>query len=72
MIMVDGLFDTFLDSVFEFSTEYFYIRAHEGHWSIILFVNFCVHTLNLIGERVENSLECIGTGDNFLNRTPIL
>ena len=27
-------------------------------------------TLNLIEEKVENSLECIGTGDNFLNRTP--
>jgi hypothetical protein len=27
-------------------------------------------TLNLIEEKVGNSLELIGTGDNFLNRTP--
>ncbi|KAL6043669.1 hypothetical protein STEG23_016098, partial [Scotinomys teguina] len=28
-------------------------------------------TLNLIEEKVCNNLECIGTGDNFLNRAPI-
>jgi hypothetical protein len=28
-----------------------------------------LHTLNLMEEKVGNSLECIGTGDNFLNRT---
>ena len=28
-------------------------------------------TLNLIEEKVGNSLEHIDTGDNFLNRTPI-
>ena len=28
-------------------------------------------TLNLIEEKVGNSLECIGTGYNFLNRTLI-
>jgi hypothetical protein len=27
-------------------------------------------TLNLIKEKVENILECIGTGDNVLNRAP--
>ena len=27
-------------------------------------------TLNLIEEKVRNTLEHIGTGDNFLNRTP--
>jgi hypothetical protein len=27
--------------------------------------------LNLIGEKEENSLECIGTGEKFLNRTPM-
>ena len=27
-------------------------------------------TLHLIEQEVENSLEFIGTGDNFLNRTP--
>lgn len=25
---------------------------------------------NLTEEKIGNSLECIGTGDNFLNRTP--
>ena len=29
------------------------------------------YTLNLIEEKVRNSLECIGTGDNLLNRMPI-
>ena len=29
-------------------------------------------TLNLIEEKVRNSLECIGTGDTFLNRIPIV
>jgi hypothetical protein len=28
-------------------------------------------TLNLIEEKVEKSLEFIGTGRNFLNRTPM-
>ena len=27
-------------------------------------------TLNLIEEKVGSTLECIGTGDHFLNRTP--
>jgi hypothetical protein len=27
-------------------------------------------TLSLIEEKMGNSLECIGTGENFLNRTP--
>jgi hypothetical protein len=27
--------------------------------------------LNLIEEKVRNTLGCIGTGDNFLNRIPI-
>jgi hypothetical protein len=26
-------------------------------------------TLNLIEEKVRSTLKCIGTGDNFLNRT---
>jgi hypothetical protein len=29
------------------------------------------YTLNLIEKKVGNILECIGTGDNFLNRTPM-
>lgn len=28
-------------------------------------------TLNIIEEKAGKSLECIGTGDNFLNRTPM-
>ena len=30
-----------------------------------------LNTLNVIEEKTGNSLELIGTGDNFLNRTPI-
>lgn len=30
------------------------------------------HTLILIEENMENSFECVGTGDHFLNRTPIV
>ena len=29
-------------------------------------------TLNLIEEKVGKNLECIGTGRNFLNRTPMV
>jgi hypothetical protein len=29
-----------------------------------------LNTLNVIEEKTGNSLELIGTGDNFLNRTP--
>ena len=29
-------------------------------------------TLNLIEEKVRNTLECIGTGDHFLNITPVV
>ena len=28
-------------------------------------------TMNLIEVKLGNSIECIGIGDNFLNRTPI-
>jgi hypothetical protein len=28
-------------------------------------------TLNLIKEKMGNSLECIGTGEDYLNRTPM-
>jgi hypothetical protein len=34
-------------------------------------LNIKRHTLCLIGAEVENGLECIGTGDNFLNRNPM-
>ena len=33
--------------------------------------NIKPETLNLIEEKVGNSLELIGTGENFLNRTPM-
>jgi hypothetical protein len=32
-------------------------------------LNIKLDTLNLIEEKVGNSFECIGTRDNFLNRT---
>ena len=35
-------------------------------------LNIKPDTLNLIEKNVGNSLECIGTGDNFLNRTPLV
>ena len=34
-------------------------------------LNIKLDTLNLIEEKEGNSLECIGTGENFLNRTPM-
>ena len=34
-------------------------------------LNIKQDTLNLMEKKVGNSLECIGTGDNFLNRTPV-
>jgi hypothetical protein len=34
-------------------------------------LNIKYDTLNLIEEKVGNSLELIGTGDSFLNRTPM-
>jgi hypothetical protein len=33
-------------------------------------LNIKLDILNVMEEKVKNSLECIGTGDNFLNRTP--
>ena len=42
----------------------------ESKW--IKDLNIRPDTLNLIGEKVTNSLECIGTGDIFLNRTWIV
>jgi hypothetical protein len=32
-------------------------------------LNIKLYTLNFTEEKVENSLECADTGDNFLNRT---
>ena len=34
-------------------------------------LNIKPYTLNLIEEKVGNSLEHVGTGDNFLKRTPM-
>ena len=34
-------------------------------------LNVKADTLNLIEEKLENSLELVGIGDNFLNRTPM-
>jgi hypothetical protein len=35
----------------------------------IKYLNINLNTLNLIQEKMGNNLECMGTGDNFLNRT---
>jgi hypothetical protein len=34
-------------------------------------LNIKLDTLNLIAEKMGKSLELIGTGENFLNRTPM-
>lgn len=34
-------------------------------------LNIKPDTVNLIEEKVGHSLECIGTGENFLNRSPV-
>ena len=34
-------------------------------------LNIKPNTLNLIEEKVGKSLKCIGTGEHFLNRTPV-
>jgi len=34
-------------------------------------LNIKLGTLNIIEKKVGNSLECIGTGDNFLKKTPM-
>jgi hypothetical protein len=34
-------------------------------------INIKPEALNLIKEKIENILDCIGIGDNFLNRTSI-
>jgi hypothetical protein len=35
-------------------------------------LNIKPDTLNLIEQKVRNSLEVVSTGDNFLNRTPLV
>ena len=35
-------------------------------------LNINPDTLSLTGEKVENHLECIDTGDGFLNRTLLI
>jgi hypothetical protein len=41
----------------------------KGKW--VKDLNIKPDTLNMIEENLMNSLECIGTGRNFLNRTPM-
>ena len=36
LIMVDDVFDVYLDSVCEYFTEYFCINVHKRNWSEIL------------------------------------
>jgi hypothetical protein len=42
-------------------------------WGLLSFKdpNVKLDTLNLIEQKVRNTLELVSTGDNFLNRTPI-
>ena len=38
LLMVDNVFDVFLDSVCKYFIEYFCINVHKGNWSEILFL----------------------------------
>ena len=38
LIMMDGIFDVFLDLVWEYLIEYFYINVHMRSWSDVLFL----------------------------------
>jgi hypothetical protein len=38
LIMVEDVFDVFLDLVLEYFIDYFSINVHKGNWSEILFV----------------------------------
>jgi hypothetical protein len=38
LIMVDNVFNVFLDSVPKYFIEYFCINVHQGNWSEILFL----------------------------------
>jgi hypothetical protein len=44
-------------------------RKLKSEW--IKYHNIKPDTLKLLEEKVENTLECIGTVDSFLNRTPM-
>lgn len=48
LIMVDDVFDVFLDVVCEYFIEYFCIKVHKENWSEILFVeSSCVLGLRM-------------------------
>lgn len=47
LIMVDGLLDVLLDSVWEYFIKYFYINVHDGNWFIIL--SLCCVVLVSVG-----------------------
>jgi hypothetical protein len=43
MIIMDDVFDVFLDSVYEYFIEYFCLNFHKGNWSEILsLLSLCV------------------------------
>jgi hypothetical protein len=52
-----------IDTYLSFCTKF------KSKW--IKYFNVKPDTLNLIEHNVGNNLELVGTGDNFLNRTPI-
>jgi hypothetical protein len=55
LIMVNDVFDVFLDSVCGNFIEYFWVNFH----------NIKPDTLNSTEEKVENRLKHIGIGENF-------
>jgi hypothetical protein len=48
-----------------------FITLHKTQVQVGQDFSIKLNTLNAIYEKVGSSLECIGTGENFLNRTPI-
>ena len=48
------------------------ISLHKTQVQVDQDLNINLGTLNLIEEKVGNSLKCISTGDNFLNGTPVV
>ena len=56
-IMVDDLFDVFLDLISEYFSEYFCISVHEWNWSLILSaIFFFVKSLCVLSTKVTVSL----------------
>ena len=48
-----------------------FINLYKAQVQVDRDLNVKPNILNLLEEEVGNSLKCIGTGENFLNRTPM-